>query len=274
MGSYETPEPIRLDLMVAAGSIHIETADTDRTVVEIQPAGPRASLDDVREELRDLAGGGRELVLRAPDVRTGLGFLRVPAYRVRITTPHGAAVEVSTASADVTGDGRFARVDAKTASGDLSFDEVDGDVALKTASGDARVARIGGMATATAVSGDLTLPRVEGELRGTTVSGEIEVGGAAASMWLKSVSGDVRVDALSAGQAVVHTVSGDVTLGVRPGRRVWLDLDTKSGDTTTDLDVGEHEGSVADRPLLEIRVVSVSGDIRVHRERTASPAAI
>ena len=52
-------------------------------------------------------------------------------------------------------------------------------------------------------------------------------------------------------------------VGVLPDRRVWMDLVSRSGDTSCDLDVGNGEGSGA--PDVRIEAKSVSGDIRVRR---------
>ena len=78
-----------------------------------------------------------------------------------------------------------------------------------------------------------------------------------------TVSGDVRLGSIVAGETVVRTVSGDAELGVAAGARVFLDLNTTSGDASSDLELGQDDGA-ADVDL-SVRVSSVSGDIRVRR---------
>jgi hypothetical protein len=87
------------------------------------------------------------------------------------------------------------------------------------------------------------------------------------------VSGDLAIESFDQGRAELNTVSGDVQVGVLPDRRVWMDLVSRTGDTSCDLDVGgggepEGRGGGAD---VEIAARSVSGDIRVRR---AAPSSI
>jgi hypothetical protein len=59
-------------------------------------------------------------------------------------------------------------------------------------------------------------------------------------------------------------------LDVVPGCSVWLDVSSLSGDTSSELELGE--APAAERADLELHASSVSGDIRVTRghERTAA----
>ena len=65
-------------------------------------------------------------------------------------------------------------------------------------------------------------------------------------------------------QGVVRldSVSGDVSLGVRRGVAVWLDLDSASGHVRSDLGAAPDVPSDG-RPVLELRGRTVSGDLRV-----------
>jgi hypothetical protein len=66
------------------------------------------------------------------------------------------------------------------------------------------------------------------------------------------------------GNVAAHSVSGDVTIGVRRGSKVFLDCNTVSGDTTSELEL-TTEAPAGDGPLVEIRAKTVSGDIRITR---------
>jgi hypothetical protein len=55
-----------------------------------------------------------------------------------------------------------------------------------------------------------------------------------------------------------------VTIGVRRGSKVFLDCNTVSGDTTSELEL-TTEAPAGDGPLVEIRAKTVSGDIRITR---------
>jgi hypothetical protein len=63
---------------------------------------------------------------------------------------------------------------------------------------------------------------------------------------------------------LAHSVSGDVTIGVRRGSKVYLDCNTVSGDTTSELEL-TSDAPAGDGPLVEIRAKTVSGDITITR---------
>ena len=66
------------------------------------------------------------------------------------------------------------------------------------------------------------------------------------------------------GNVSAHSVSGDVTIGVRRGSKVYLDCNTVSGDTSSELELST-DAPAGDGPLVEIRAKTVSGDIRITR---------
>ena len=130
------------------------------------------------------------------------------------------------------------------ASGDVRGDRVNADLSVASASGDADVRRVDGAIRARAVSGSLTFGVVEGDVQITGVSGDV---------WLASAGSDVNA----------RTVSGDVTVGVASGRRVWLDLGSASGETVSEL--GTTDDGTGVGPQVEIRISTVSGDVRVRK---------
>jgi DUF4097 and DUF4098 domain-containing protein YvlB len=66
------------------------------------------------------------------------------------------------------------------------------------------------------------------------------------------------------GKVAAHSVSGDVTIAVRRGSKVYLDCNTVSGDTSSELEL-TTDAPAGDGPLVEIRAKTVSGDIRITR---------
>ena len=80
---------------------------------------------------------------------------------------------------------------------------------------------------------------------------------------MTSVSGDVAFRSLIQGDAQVRSVSGDVEVGVASGTQVFLDLVARAGDARSDLDMMQVPGTA--EHMLELKVVTVSGDIRVRR---------
>lgn len=74
------------------------------------------------------------------------------------------------------------------------------------------------------------------------------------------------------GTLELNATSGDVTVGVRKGTLVWLDLTTVSGRTTSDLTPDDPDASGGGKPLA-VRVRTVSGNITVTTSAADSAAA-
>ena len=257
MPTYPTPEAVRLIVRIPSGRIDITTEDTEETSVNVRRLGGRGSgtvgADEVHVDFRPSRRDGAQLVVVAEHGHKSW-FGRDASYEVEVRTPHGAEVQAVTASADVNGTGRFGSVDVRTASGDVWFEEVAGSTNVKSASGNVRVRKAGISLSVALVSGDLHVEAAADGVKG------------------RSVSGDLSIESFDRGRAELNTVSGDVQVGVLPDRRVWMDLVSRSGDTSCDLDVragGEPagRGSGAD---VEIAARSVSGDIRIRRAAPSS----
>jgi Putative adhesin len=269
--TFPTPEPIRLDLSVAAGEIAVDSGDLHVTTVELEPLGGSdsvAAVEEARVELRDGV-----LVVDVPE-RRGIRFLgRGPEVRLAVRCPHGCDLRARAASADVRASGRFSAADVESASGDVSVEDVAGDARVKSASGDVEVAVVGGMLTADAASGDIEIERVDGNARIRTASGDVKVGEAGASIAVQTASGDQRIGSVAKGEVSLRSASGDLWVGVRRGSAVWVDASSMSGDTTSELDVGAapaSTGAAEEGPLVELRAQSMSGDIHVARAAASS----
>ncbi|MDQ2984104.1 MAG: DUF4097 domain-containing protein [Actinomycetota bacterium] len=269
--SFETPGPVKLDLSLAEGRIDIETVEGTTTEVELDARGPedevRDLLEDSRIELRDRRGGHEVIV----DVRNKrrFGFLSSGVdVRLTVRAPHGADVSVETAAADTRGRGRFGSLEARTASGDVELDEVGGDLSAKTASGDVSVHSVGGNASVNTASGDVELGRVEGETSAKTASGDVVVREAGPGVNVATASGDLRIEAVAEGAVTLQSASGDIDVGIRQGSNVWVDARAMSGDTRSELELGD-DPPADDAPLVELRATSMSGDVTVSRATRA-----
>ncbi|HXY72024.1 MAG TPA: DUF4097 family beta strand repeat-containing protein [Actinomycetota bacterium] len=264
--TYPTPEPIQLYVRIPRGHIEVVATDTQETTVDIQRTDARsASVDaeDVRIEFRDSRRTAGQLLVVADKNRHGW-FTKQATYEVRIETPHGAEVDVVTASADVVGKGRFESVNARTASGDVSFENVTDRLTIKSASGDLRVHESQGSADLATTSGDIHVGAAGGRVSAALVSGDFKVDTVADGVKARSVSGDLSIQAVEKGTVELTSVSGDAVVAVRPGKRVWMDLMSSSGDTFCELD-GSDDGSFAGAAEVDIRVKTVSGDVRIVR---------
>ena len=265
--TFHTPGRLTLDVRMPSGDMQLESADGDETTVELFSPRASADADEVIEatriELRP-RGDGQEVVVDVPRRRFRLFDFGGGDLALRVTAPHGADVELSTASADAHGRGRFGSLKAELASGDLRFDEVHGRADVKSASGDVYVERISRDASIATASGDVTVEFVGGDATLRSASGDVTVEEAASSVTVQTASGDQRLNAVASGRVTMQSASGDQLVGIRRGSRVHIDAKTMSGDTTSELDVSDAPPS-GDGPTLELRATAMSGDIRIVR---------
>jgi hypothetical protein len=280
--TYATLGPLRLNLEIPAGEIEIETGNTEETHVELEAIANNDAIRDLVENSRiELVrrGDGHEVVVEAkarhgifislskgPDIRFG-----GPDVRLRITCPHGADLDVRTKSADLRARGEYGAVDIKTASGDIEIEKASGATRVKSASGDVHIDDAASSLDVQSVSGDLHAGVVRGAIRAQLVSGDVHVRDAGASITTNTVSGDQRFEAVQRGRVELKAISGDVIVGVRTGARVYVDANTVSGSTSSELELSDApaQAPAADAPLVELFVKTVSGDIRLERALAA-----
>lgn len=281
--TYSTPGPLRLNLEIPAGEIEIETGNTDETHVQLEAVANNDAIRDLVENSRiELVqrGDGHEVIVeakarhgifislsRGPDIRFG-----GPDVRLRITCPRGADLDVRTKSADLRARGEYGTVDVKTASGDLQVDTAEGPTRIKTASGDVHVGDVGATLEVQSVSGDLHAGSVRGDIRAQLVSGDVHVRDAGGSISTSTVSGDQRFEAVQRGRIELKAISGDVLVAVRSGARVYVDANTVSGSTSSELELSDApvQPLAEDAPLVELFVKTVSGDVRIERALAAA----
>lgn len=269
--TYSTPGAVRLNLEIPAGRIEIETANTDETRVELEALGGNEFIRELVESARiELLrrGDGHEVVVEVK-MRHGfwISFGRGPDLRLRVSCPHGAELDVRTKSADLQANGEYSTVDVKTASGDVTIQQARADVRVKTASGDVHVDEARGSLNVNSASGDLHAGTVAGEANIQLVSGDIFIREASDSITANTISGDQRLEAVFRGRMDLRAVSGDINVGVRRGSRVFVDANTVSGSTVSELDLSDApaQESSGETPLVELFAKTVSGDVRIER---------
>jgi hypothetical protein len=280
--TYSTPGPLRLNLEIPSGEIEIDTRNTDETRVELEAVANNDAIRDLVENSRiELIprGDGHEVVVeaksrhgifislsRGPDIRFG-----GPDVRLRITCPHDADLDIRTKSADLRARGEYGIVEVKTASGDLEVEKANDATRIKTASGDVHIGEAASSLEVQSVSGDLHAGSVRGDIRAQLVSGDVHVRDAGASISTNTVSGDQRFEAVQSGQIELKAISGDVMVGVRSGSRLYVDANTVSGSTSSELELSDSPAPAPadDAPLVELFVKTVSGDVRIERALAA-----
>jgi Putative adhesin len=281
--TYSTPGPLRLNLEIPAGEIEVVTGDTDETRVELEAVANNDAIRELVENSRiELVkrGEGHEVVVeaksrhgifislsRGPDIRFG-----GPDVRLRITCPNGADLDVRTKSADLRARGEYGSVDIKTASGDTQIEKANGTTRIKTASGDVHIDEVASSLDVQSVSGDLHVGAVHGDIRAQLVSGDVHVRDAGGSISTNTVSGDQRFEGVQRGRIELKAISGDVTVGVRTGARVYVDANTVSGSTSSEFELSDTPAvaPAPDAPLVELFVKTVSGDVRIERALAAA----
>jgi DUF4097 and DUF4098 domain-containing protein YvlB len=243
--TFSTPGGVDLRIDVPRGRVEIETAESGETSVELEARGRDA--DEYERQARIEArprGDGHEVIVDASARRGMLGF-REGEYRVRIRAPNGTNVRAELALADIGGRGRFGDVEVDVATGDVAFDEITGQAKVNTASGDVELGRVASAKVNTA-SGDVTIDE----------SGPVEA---------NTASGDVRLRSVSAGEVKLHSASGDLDVAIAKGSRLWVDAQSLSGDTSSELELEAAPPGGDEGPLVELRAQTMSGDITVRR---------
>lgn len=266
MPEFPVKGPITLIAKLPAGSLQIVGAESDVATVVVEPFDPqdRAAADNTRVELH-----GDTLLVEAPKTGHGWGLRRTSRLWVKITLPVDSSVRAAVSSADITCAGRLADGDLRTSSGGCALEEFTGAVTVGTASGRIKVGRVTGGLRVRGASGSITVDDCGRDADLRTASGTVQVGRSAGVLRAKTASGAVRLGEVGHGEVDVQTASGDVSVGVPAGTGVWMDLNTVSGRTTSDLTVGS--APQRPEPDLTVRVSTVSGNIMLHR--VGAPAA-
>ena len=268
--SFPVSGPAELEIRLASGEIEIEAAD-DATSVDVELIAhdeeSQHLVDAARIELRESADRPH-VVVDVPQKRGGFSLgalLGRSGITCRIRTPRASGLNVRRSkSADVTVHGMLGGVNVSTASGDTQLEDVDGGVNVRSASGDITVRTVTGGINIQTASGDIEIEVARAAVNAQTVSGDLTIGEAWDNVNANTVSGDQEHGAVYQGHVAAHSVSGDVQVGVRRGSKVFLDCNTVSGDTSSELDMLPDAPS-GDGPLVELRVKTVSGDIAIPR---------
>ena len=267
--SFDVSSPAELDVRLTSGEIEVEAIE-GATRVEVQLIAhdeeSQPLVDAARIELHD-HHGRPQVIVDVPQRRSGFNFgflLGRQGITCRIRTPELSGLSVRSKSADVSVHGTLGGANVSTASGDVRLEDVDGGLNVKSASGDVLAHEITSGVNVQTASGDINLDVVRGPVNATSASGDLRIGEAWDNVSANTVSGDQEHGAVLRGNVSAHSVSGDVHIGVRRGSKVFLDCNTVSGDTRSELEL-TTEAPSGDGPLVEIRAKTVSGDIVITR---------
>ena len=264
---FEVTGPIEVDIRLASGEVEIDPSLDGHAEVELvgHDEESRALVEASTVELRE--HGTQKLVVDVPQRKSGFGLGLLfgrEGVGCRVRCPSGSTLAARTKSADVVARGVLGSANVATASGDVELERVEGGVTVKTASGDVAAREVAGSLNVQTASGDVSVEAARGPVTMATASGDVEIGEAYDNVNVNTVSGDQHHRAVMLGNVGAHSVSGDVEIGVRKGSRAWLDCNTVSGDTSSELELSPDVPD-GDGPLVEIRAKTVSGDIKITR---------
>lgn len=295
MYSFTTPNATRLVVYNPCGTVDVLAEGSGTTTVDLVAHGPES--DEVIEQSTvtcDESAGTSIVTITLPNQR--MISRRRASVDVVVRAPEGSDVivaatgsdrsvmsiargsgdvrvrgtvrdvDVSLPSADVNVQTVTGALSIKTVSGDLDAGTISGSTKVRTVSGDVSINELQDEASITVVSGDVTISATRRFADVISVSGDVTLGDAHEGASVKSTSGDVVVRRAWNGAVRAATVSGDVTLGVPPGRGVSVDARSMSGDLSSEIDLsGDSDDAPSDGSKVRITAHSVSGDIEIQR---------
>ncbi len=281
MPTFQTPEPILLDLELTVADVSIEAAERSDTVVEVRPSDSGRRLDvTAAEQTRLEYSAGRLLIKTGRRWRAYSPSSDGGAVEIQIGLPAGSRVNGRAALGGFRCTGPLGDCRLKTSIGDIHVEEAavvalttgagdvvlskaTGDAELNTSSGELHAGAIGGHAVIKNSNGGIRLGDVAGAVRVNAANGDIAIDHARASVVTKTANGAIRLGAVRRGSVVAETGMGAVEIGIADGSAAWLDLNTHFGHLLNTLEAGGPPGPNDDR--VEVRARSAMGDITVHR---------
>jgi DUF4097 and DUF4098 domain-containing protein YvlB len=195
-----------------------------------------------------------------------------------LRVPARARLIVDTVSADIGVTGARGEQSLESVSGEVRTQAFDAAVKAASVSGEVIVTGNGGKAAVTTenVSGSAVVTGVRGSYRGEVVSGEITASVAAADyLEVSSVSGEIDVHAELTPTARVEmgTVSGTVTLRIKPPVNADFDIESFSGDIESCFGQEPRDTSKF-TPGSELNFTQGSGGARVEIETLSGEISV
>ncbi len=280
MPTFDTPQPVsaRLSLGFVVANVRVTASDRTDTTVDVQPMDASSKADvKVAEQTRIEYADGR-LEVRAPKLSTLFG--RTGSVDVTITLPSGSRLQGETGMGELLCEGRLGEcrfktgygeirldqagaVNLRSASGDVTVDHADGGAEITASNGAVNIRRIDGPATVKNSNGATWIGEVTGELRVNGANGGVTVDRAHAGVTAKTANGSVRIGEVTSGAVTLETAAGSLEVGIHTGTAAWLDLNTVAGRIRNEL--AAAAGPDNSEETVEVRARTYVGDIIVRR---------
>jgi DUF4097 and DUF4098 domain-containing protein YvlB len=289
MPTFDTPEPVSVEIELTVGDIRIAASDRADTAVQVRPTDSGRDHDVRAAEQTSVEYAAGRLLVKAPKQR-GLGlFNKNGSIEVTIELPAGSHVRAEASIATFRGTGRLGDCRVKTAIGDLTFehtaaldlrtgvgavdvDRVAGRAEVNTGSGQVRLGEVDGDAVVKNSNGVTRIGTVAGDLRANSANGDVDVDRADASVTATTANGGVRVGALARGTASLKTSLGRIEVGIRAGTAARLDAYTHFGRVDNQLDVIDSPDPSDE--TVEVQARTSCGDIVIHRAGAARKESV
>ncbi|MER5555402.1 DUF4097 family beta strand repeat-containing protein [Streptomyces sp. NPDC002793] len=286
MPTFDTPDPISVQLSIAAGDVEFRAGDRTDTVVEVRPSNSNEASARAAEETEvDYSGG--KLQIRGPRPRRRLFGKQRHAettsdesIHVMIALPAGSRIQGDAAVGCVDGQGQLGAFRFESGCGDISLEEtaglrleaglgnvtikrVLGDVDVTVAQGKLRIADIGGSATIENLSGVTKVGHVARGLTLRATNGDVSVGRADGDVKVKNANGDVHVSEVTRGSVTLETAHGSIEVGVHESTAAHVDAHALVGGVRNALDSADGPG--ASEETVELHLRTLVGQIDIHR---------
>lgn len=245
---FEVGAEPRLDVTLPAGDVVVTEGAPGAIDVTVRGANPEHFVMEQR---------GDTVYLSVE--RGGRSRLRTH-YDVVVGAPPGVEVAAKLAAADLSVEVELRELNAALSSGDLRVRDVTGGAQVKVASGDMRFGEVAGRLAVSGASGDLHAESA-GELEVALASGDVNVGRVAGRAQVHTAAGDVRIGSFDGAVCVCRTMSGDVRLGIPPGRTLDVDAKTMTGDVRSLFEPGGGGEETEERLPASLRVKTMAGDV-------------
>lgn len=263
MPTFDTPEPVTVEIDLVAGGVQINAADRADTTVEVHPRDPAKDADVRAAEQTQVEYANGRLLVKEPD-STGLGWLlRKGRADVTVELPAGSRVHVSADHANIRCAGRLGASTLASSSGNITLDRASGNAELTSTHGWVRAEEIDGSAMVKTTLGAITLGTVTGTLQTNSAHGAITVEHALASVTARTAHGSVRIGEVVRGSVDLDTSYGELEIGIREGTAAWLDTNSKYGSVHSSLNEAEDPGPAEE--TVEVCARNIHGDVVVRR---------
>jgi hypothetical protein len=242
---FEVGDEPRIEIGLPAGDVRLIPGEPGAITVRVD-SGPTDRLTITQR--------GDTVVVTAEKARRSFRG----SFDVTATVPPGTDADIRLASADLGIDVDLGGLRVSLASGDMRARDVSGDVVVKTASGDVRLGTVGGRLEVASASGDLRAAACD-DLHVSAASGDVSVKAVRGRAQVRTAAGDVSIRRFDGPHFEGKSLSGDVRLGIPPGKEVDVDVHSMSGDVRSEFPSSPVTAPSGDR--CSVRVRSLSGDV-------------